>query len=156
MKKVFFLMIIVIIPSCKSNKDEPNEKLISNNTKTEVVGKDIKAIMQGLNNYWDVEASNGTKLVVNLDKIYFIKDNPIATDTTARYFLHVTLENGEKINLDFNYAEHVLKSKSPSKFKGYAIAYRELPVEPIFSILTGQFDEDGRIWQKILHEQNFY
>ena len=33
---------------------------------------------------------------------------------------------------------------------------RWLRPEEIFSILTGQFNEDGRIWQEILHEQNFY
>jgi len=149
-------MIIVVLSSCKFNKDESKEKSISKNNKTEVVDKDIKAIKQGLNNYWEVEASNGIKLVVNLDKIYFIKENPTKRDTTARYFLHVKLMNGELINMDFNYKDFELKSKNQSEYRDYAIAFRELPLEPIFSILTGQFDEDGRLWQKILHEKNFY
>lgn len=156
-KHLVFYAFLIIISSCKSNSEEKKESIEDSTFKKKIVlDEDIKAIQQGLDNYWDVKASNETKLVVNMDKIYFIKENPTITDTTARYFLHVKLMNGELINMDFNYKDFELKSKNQSEYKDYAIAFRELPFDPIFSILTGQFNEDGRIWQEILHEQNFY
>ena len=157
MKKQLIFTLLIILSSCKSNKEEKKEPLQTEVNK-EIVEMDeyMKALLEGLENFWEVEAPNGGKILVNMDKIFVIKENPTAVDTSARYFLHVKLQTGELINMDFNYKDHVLKSKQDSEFKNYALASRELPLDPIFSILIGQFDENGRLWQKILHEQNFY
>jgi|SRR5690554_1431593 len=155
-RKIFFYLLLVLINSCKNNKEEKK-----NNTQTSIseqeilLDENIKAIKQGLDNYWQVDAPNEAKIIVNKDKIFYIMENPSLVDTTSRYFLHIKLINGELINMDFNYKDHVLKRKDQGGFKEYAIAYRELPQQPIFSILTGQFNENGRLWQKILHKQNF-
>ncbi|TJY34764.1 hypothetical protein [Pontimicrobium aquaticum] len=158
MKKQFLIYtLLILLGSCKFNKEGKEDDIKDINTlKEEVIDENIKAIKQGLDNFWEVEAPNGAKLLVNMDKIFYIKENPTDIDTSTRYFLHVTLMTGEKINLDFNYKDQELKSKNNSEYKDFAIAFRELPKEPIFSILTGQFNESGRIWQKVLHEQNFY
>ena len=105
MKKTIFILIIVIFISCKSNKEKKEDnKQDTNPQKEVVVDENIKAIKQGLDSFWEVEAPNGTKLLVNMDKIFYIKENPTDLDTNTRYFLHVTLMTGEKINLDFNYS----------------------------------------------------
>lgn len=149
--------LLILLSSCKSNKEEKETSIEDVKSKKEVIIDDnIRAIKQGLNNFWEVDAPNGTKLLVNMDKIFYVKENPTGADINTRYFLHVTLMSGEKINLDFNYKDHELKNKIDSEYKDFAIAFRELPQEPIFSILTGQFNENGRIWQMVLHEQNFY
>lgn len=157
MKKIIFILIVIIFASCKSEKEEKKNNNQINMPKKEIVlHENIKDLKEGLDNFWQVEAPNGAKILVNMDKIFYIKENPTVADIKTRYFLHVKLKNGELINMDFNYKDHELKSKDQSGFKNYAIAYRELTEEPIFSILTGQFNEDGRIWQIVLHEQNFY
>lgn len=160
MKKVVCFLIVLLVLSCKSEKKEDNVTKNTNNVEKEVVAQkldeDIKAIQEGLDNFWEVEVDNGFKLIVSMDKIYYVKENPTDTDFNTRYFLHVTLKDGEKINLDFYYKDFELKSKNDSQFKDFAIAVRELPKEPIFAILTGQFDENGRLWQQVIHEQNFY
>ena len=156
MKKQFiFYALLVLIISCKSDKENKKDN-VDGLEHEQIIDKDIKTIKEGLDNYWEAEAPNGSKILVNRDKIYFIKENPSEIDTTARYFLHVKLKNGQLINMDFNYKDYVLKAKNQSEFKNFAIANRELTLEPIFSILTGQFDENGRLWQMVLHEQNFY
>lgn len=157
MKRIIYLLIILISFSCK--KTEKNNVIKEQPKSAQVkkeIDKDIKAIQQGLNNFWEVEIDNGFKLIVNNDKIYYLKENPTDIDTNTRFFLHVTLQSGEILNMDFNYLDHTLKSKEQSSFKNYAVAHIELPQEPIFSISTGQFNDTGRLWQQVLHEQNFY
>lgn len=156
MKKQFiFYALLSLIISCKSDKQDKKNNVDGLEQK-QIISQDIKTIKEGLYNYWEADAPNGSKILVNKDKIYYIKENPTKIDTTIRYFLHVKLKNGELLNMDFNYKDYVLQAKNQSEYKNFAIAYRELTLEPIFSILTGQFDENGRLWQIVLHEQNFY
>lgn len=155
MKKVIYLLVLMSFSSCKFDKEKTTT--VTEKPTEEILDKNLKALDQGLYNFWEVEAPNGAKIVVNIGKIFIIQENPTNADTDVRYFLHVTLKNGEVINMDFNYKDHILESKANSAdYKNAAIAYRELPLEPIFSILIGQFDENGRKWQQIIHEQNFY
>jgi len=155
MRKIIYLLVLVSFVACKFDKEKTTTTI--EEPTVEILDKNLKALDQGLENFWEVEAPNGAKIVVNMDKIFVMQENPSNADTDVRYFLHITLKTGEVINMDFNYKDYVLESKANSDdYKNAAIAFRELPLEPIFSILIGQFDENGRKWQLVLHEQNFY
>ena len=120
------------------------------------INENIGDIKQGLNSNLEISAANGVKLLAIMDKFYIIKHNPTSDDTSKRYFMHVTLKTGEKINMDFNYSDYSLKNDEKGEYKGVSIVVRKLPLGPIYNVLIGQFDENGRVWQHVIYEKDIH
>ena len=84
-------------------------------------------------------------------KLYYVKEPCGHVDTAARFFLHVVPEDENDLpddrrqhgfdNLDFDFGEHGVL------FDGKCMASVDLPGYGIARIVTGQFDDSGRVWE---------
>ena len=89
------------------------------------------------------------------DRLYYVKEGCDASDTEARFFLHITPTNMDDLPDDrkqivFNNSDFDFRSNG-MKIDGHCVAYATLPSYEIFRIRTGQFTEaDGELWSETI------
>ena len=89
------------------------------------------------------------------DMLFYFREPCGAEDVSATFFLNVFPVDGDDLparrrqygfdNLDFRFNDQWMRSS------GQCIAMRELPDYPIARIRTGQFSDEGAVWEEDFH-----
>ncbi len=114
---------------------------------------EAQALYEGIvaGDYGQPVARSGFDVYMRGDRLAYLKENCVAGDTDARFFLHIIPADPADLpadwrergfeNLDFQFADY-------GGYAGYkCVAERELPDYPIERIRTGQFIiGEGNLW----------
>ncbi|MFC4722886.1 hypothetical protein ACFO5O_11175 [Geojedonia litorea] len=155
MKKLIIVFCVVVF-SCNENHKHKTQNTKQIKFENQIVSSDdIEILNEGFKNNWEIIKDEQLSLLVNRDVIYYIFKNPTDEQLKHRFYLHVVIKETEEfINLDFNFNEHLLVSKTSNAI--YKIASRKLPLKHILSITTGQVLDGKSLWEVYINDSNIY